>query len=1067
MAFRRWNQFALVALAAIAVTVARHSPAAPPSTTPVVGLRQNTPAVFALTNLRIVPEPGSAVEKGTIVIRDGVIEAAGADAKAPADAQVLDLAGKTAYAGLIDAYGEINIAADSTKAGAPSWNAQVTPQLDIAEHYTADDALNGKLRSQGITARLVAPASRIIKGQSIVVSTGTGDNSRAILKRGVAQHFRLTVPFGAGGAAGRESYPSSPMGAVALARQTLLDADWYAKAWAAWKSDGNLPRPERNDALEALATVVNGNQPAIIEAANEQFFLRAERFAREFGLRTIIYGSGREYRRLDEIRATGRAVIVPVNFPQPPSVGTVEDALDASLATLMHWDIAPENPARLDAAGVTIALTSHGLRDQATFLSAVRKAVDRGLKAESALKTVTTVPASLLGMSDKLGKIAPGMAGNLVITDGDLFAAKTKVLETWVDGRRFEFDKQPESDPRGTWPLEVSGADDRVLKLNLRLTGTARVLSGVVSNAVSENEKAEEIKLAQVAAANGQLTFRFDGKSLGKEGPARASATISPGDDEKLTLLGTLVWADGTNERLSGTRTAKLTPEEAKKAEEQEAAKGSKKGKAREGETERQRDGEKEEKEPESKDAKASSYAVNYPFGDFGRAELPKQTQVVAFKNATLWTCASGGIIEGGTLVVGDGKIVAAGKEVTIPEGAEVVDASGRQITPGIIDCHSHMATDGGVNEVAQAITSEVRVGDFIDADDIVIYRQLAGGVTAANVLHGSANPIGGQNQIIKLRWGATGESMKFAEAPPGIKFALGENVKQSTPEGRVSTRYPQSRMGVDQLIRDAFAAARDYAAARERWNQSHEGLPPRRDLELEAIAEILQGKRWIHCHSYRQDEILALLRTCDAYGIQIGTLQHILEGYKLGDAIARHGATGSSFSDWWAYKFEVIDSIPFNGALMHRAGVVVSFNSDDDELGRHLNHEAAKAVKYGGVPKEEALKFVTLNPAKQLRIDRWVGSLEAGKHADLVVWSGDPLSTRSRCEETWIDGRKYFDRDDDRALQAEQAKMRAALIRKIIESGQAQQPSSERQPEEWERWVRYDEFCQQSSAGR
>ena len=362
MAFRRWNRSALVALAALSLLISQHSPAAPPTTAPVVGLRQNTPAVFALTNLRIVPEPGQFIEKGTIVVRDGVIEAAGADVKLPGDARVIDLTGKTAYAGLIDAYGEINIAADTTKSGAPSWNSQVTPQLDVAEHYAADDALNGKLRTQGITARLLAPATRVIKGQSIVVSTGQGDNSRTILKRGVAQHFRLTVPFGAGGAS-RDNYPASPMGAVALARQTLLDTEWYAKAWAAWKSDGNLPRPERNDALEALAAVASGNQPAIIEAPSEQFFLRADRFAREFGLRTIIHGSGREYRRLNEIRATGRAVIVPVNFPQPPSVGAVEDALDASLVTLMHWDIAPENPARLDAAGVTIALTSHGLRD--------------------------------------------------------------------------------------------------------------------------------------------------------------------------------------------------------------------------------------------------------------------------------------------------------------------------------------------------------------------------------------------------------------------------------------------------------------------------------------------------------------------------------------------------------------------------------------------------------------------------------------------------------------------------------------------------------------------------------
>jgi imidazolonepropionase-like amidohydrolase len=1059
MTARRWYWTALVTLAALAGLIAHRSLAAPPSTSPVIGLAQNTPAVFALTNVRIVPEPGKTIEKGTIVVRDGAIEAVGADVKPPADARVIDLAGKTAYAGLVDAYGEITVGPEITKAGAADWNPQVTPQLDLAEHYAADEALNARLRGQGIAARLVAPATRIIKGQSIVVSTGSSDNARAILKRGVGQHFRLTVTFGAP----RDGYPSSPMGAVALARQTLLDTDWYGKAWAAWKNNSKLPRPERNDSLDALAICLSGNQPAIFDAANEQFFLRADRFAREFGLNAIVHGSGREYRQIDEIAATGRAVILPVNFPQPPSVATVEDSLDASLADLMHWDIAPENPARLDAAGVTFAITSNGLRDQATFLAAVRRAVERGLKAESALKALTTTPAALLGMSERLGKVAPGMAGNLVVTDGDLFAKNTKIVETWVDGRRFELDKQPATDVRGTWQIELTGADDRALKLNLKIAGTARQLSGTLSKLTDEGAKPEEIKLSQVSASESQLGFRFEGKSLGKDGPARASATVVSGNDDKWTLVGNLIWADGSGERLSGNRTAKLSAEELKKANEQKGTKGKGKGKAKaaDGETEGRRDGEKEEEKPEAdKPETKAAYPVNRPLGDFGRSSPPKQPKVVAFKNATLWTCGSAGIVEGGTLVIGEGKIVAAGKDVKIPEGAEVVDANGRQISPGIIDCHSHMATDGGINEGTQAITAEVRIGDFIDADDITIYRQLAGGVTAANILHGSANPIGGQNQVIKLRWGLTGEKLKFANAPAGIKFALGENVKQSNVEGRTPTRYPQSRMGVEQIIRDAFARARDYSAQWERWNSAREGLPPRRDLELDALAEILQKKRWVHCHSYRQDEILALIRTFDDFGITIGSLQHILEGYKVADAMAKHGATGSSFADWWAYKIEVFDAIPFNGALMHRQKVVVSFNSDDQELGRHLNHEAAKAMKYGGVAREEALKFVTLNPAKQLRIDQWTGSLEAGKDADFVVWSGDPLSVRSRCEETWIDGRKYFDRDDDRVLRAEQAKMRVALIRKVIESGQAMQPAAERQPEEWELWPRHDEAC-------
>jgi N-acetylglucosamine-6-phosphate deacetylase len=558
------------------------------------------------------------------------------------------------------------------------------------------------------------------------------------------------------------------------------------------------------------------------------------------------------------------------------------------------------------------------------------------------------------------------------------------------------------------------------------------------------------------------MRFRFDGKAFGKEGPARGSATISLADKEKPTLLGTLLWADGTSEKLTGTRTEK--GKDGKESEQEDAEETE--GDGEDEQKEAKEDKEDKDKDDEKKPEQPASFAVNFPFGDYGRGAPPEQPKVVAFTNATLWTCGPAGIVEGATLVVREGKIVAAGKDVEVPEGATIIDAKGKQITPGIIDCHSHMATDGGINESTQAITAEVRIGDFIDAEDITVYRQLAGGVTSANVLHGSANPIGGQNQVIKLRWGAVGEAMKFAEAPPGIKFALGENVKQSNWGDDYKTRYPQSRMGVEQLIRDAFHAAQDYQAAWDRWNQMHDGLPPRRDLELEAIAEILQKKRWIHCHSYRQDEILALIRVCDDFGITIGSLQHILEGYKVAEAMAKHGATGSSFSDWWAYKIEVIDAIPFNGALMHRAGIVVSFNSDDGELGRHLNHEAAKAVKYGGVPRDEALKFVTLNPAKQLRIDQHVGSLVAGKHADFVVWSGDPLSPRSVCEQTWIDGRKYFGREEDKALQAEQAKMRSELIRKIIASGQETLKPGEQEPEEWELWPRHDEFCHHHGHG-
>ena len=450
---------------------------------------------------------------------------------------------------------------------------------------------------------------------------------------------------------------------------------------------------------------------------------------------------------------------------------------------------------------------------------------------------------------------------------------------------------------------------------------------------------------------------------------------------------------------------------------------------------------------------------MNFPLGAYGRETIPKSENVL-FTGGTVWTCDAKGIIENGSILIVDGKIAAIGRGLKAPAGVRTIDLAGKHVAPGIIDCHSHIATDGGVNESTQAITAEVRIGDFIDPDDISIYRQLAGGVTAANILHGSANPIGGQNQVIKMRWGVDPEDLKFEDAPLGIKFALGENVKQSNWGSDYRSRYPQTRMGVDEIMIDGFERAKAYSADWARWKEAPTGIPPRVDLELAALAEIIEGKRWIHCHSYRQSEILALMRTCDAYGITIGSLQHILEGYKLADEMASRGIMGSTFSDWWAYKFEVYDAIPYNGALMHQAGVIVSFNSDDAELGRRLNTEAAKAMKYGDVSAEEALKFVTLNPAKQLRIDERVGSLAVGKDADLAIWSGPPMSSYSRCVQTWIDGRNYFDVQDDLKLRQRDRKRHSALVQRILSTGAEMHGSDDKKRDTQEFWTRINEYC-------
>ncbi|MHB8524244.1 MAG: amidohydrolase family protein [Limisphaerales bacterium] len=410
------------------------------------------------------------------------------------------------------------------------------------------------------------------------------------------------------------------------------------------------------------------------------------------------------------------------------------------------------------------------------------------------------------------------------------------------------------------------------------------------------------------------------------------------------------------------------------------------------------------------------------------------QPPAVLVEDATIWTCGPEGRLEDADLLVVGGKIKAVGRglnaQLGLPDSTLKIDGHGKQVTPGIIDAHSHSMILGAVNEGTIPSSAMVRVGDVVNADTENIHEQLAGGVTTVNLLHGSANPIGGQNCVIKLRDGAPPEDLKFTEAPPGIKFALGENVKQSNWGERNTSRFPQTRMGVQTFLANRFTAAQQYLKDWEGYRKSG-GVPPRRDLELEAIGEILQHQRWIHCHSYRQDEVLMLLRLMERFGVQVGTLQHILEGYKVADEIAAHGAGASTFSDWWAYKFEVYDAIPYNGSLMRERGVLVSFNSDSSDLARRLYLEAAKAVKYGGTPEIEALKFVTLNPAKQLRLGQRVGSLEPGKDADFVIWSKSPLDSATVCLETWVDGKKYFARsiENDRASALE--KERAALIEK------------------------------------
>ncbi len=414
------------------------------------------------------------------------------------------------------------------------------------------------------------------------------------------------------------------------------------------------------------------------------------------------------------------------------------------------------------------------------------------------------------------------------------------------------------------------------------------------------------------------------------------------------------------------------------------------------------------------------------------REASPQETLI---RNATVLTVSHGTLHNADVLLRG-GKIAAVGQNLKAAANARVIDATGKFVMPGIIDCHSHSMLDA-INELTLSVTSMVRTRDVLNPTDQNLYRELAGGVTTMNLLHGSGNAIGGLNTVVKNKYGRPAEEFVFEGAPPGIKFALGENPKRSNfVIPTQPRRYPATRMGVAEIIREAFTRARDYKAAWDEYRAAQKRgeknlIPPRRDLQLEPLVEVLEGKRFVHAHCYRADEIVTLINIADEFGFKVRTFQHVLEGYKVAREIARHGAGASTFSDWWGYKIEAYDAIPYNAAVMYRAGVLVSLNSDSDELARRLNIEAAKAMKYGDVPEDEALKMITLNPARQLGIDSRVGSIDVGKDADVVIWNGHPLSTLSRVETTFVDGEIFFDRQQDLArrpqLEAERKQLEQA----------------------------------------
>lgn len=948
-----------------------------PSTFPMNGIPDVRTGWYAFTGATVHVDSGRVIQGGTMIIRQGRIEALGQGIPVPRGAVEVDLRGYHLYPAFLEIYGEYGLPADKeregrepgswserqaewgpTRPGAVAWNDALRTDLQWSAVFQPNPKEAESWRKAGFAAMNSHRMDGISRGVSAVVSLGEGRANQLVLLPRAAHH----LSFKKGSA--RTSYPGSLMGCIALLRQTYLDAEWYARQ-----------SEEHNQTLAAW----NGARdlPQIFDVRDWQEALRADAIAREFGHRYIYKGGGDEYRRLEALKRTGASFILPLDFPKPYQVDGPYDALQLNLRDLMHWEWAPANPGALERAGIPFVLTAHGLEKPDQLPAAVRKAMEFGLSEKTALHALTLGPARLLGLEKSLGSLEKGKRADFLITSGPLFHKETILHETWVDGKPYVIQGRGVPDLSGKyllragereWPLQVRGPAGKH-EWSLEINDTARV-------SLSGKWERERIQLEFTLAGPEGGTWRLSG------------------------LAGDSLWSgrgtgpSGTWLDWSATRTDTVM---------QQA---------------------KPEKTPPPFHPDSLG-AITYPFLPYGFSAMPEAARYL-IRNATLWTNEAEGIRPNTDILLDNGRIARIGANLPA-DGAIVVDGTGKHVTSGIIDEHSHIAISRGVNECTQENTSEVRIGDVVNSEDINIYRQLSGGVIAAQLLHGSCNPIGGQSAIIKLRWGATPEEMKIADAPGFIKFALGENVKRGNSPS--NNRYPNSRMGVEQVYVNAFTQALEYDQRRRdpAWQRRW-----RPDLEQEAVLEIIRGKRFISCHSYVQSEINMLMKVAERFGFRVNTFTHILEGYKLADKMAAHGAGASAFADWWAYKFEVYDAIPYNGALMHRQGVLTAFNSDDAEMARRLNQEAAKAVRYGGVPEEEAWKFVTLNPARLLRIDHRTGSLKPGKDADVVIWSDHPLSIYAVAEKTFVDGVLLFDRERDLELREAVQREKQRLLDKM-----------------------------------
>lgn len=956
------------------------------STFPVNGVANKNNLNYVFTNATIYTDYQTKIVNATLIIKNGVVEQAGAGIAIPKGSVVYDLKGKTIYPSFIDPYTNYGIAdakpvsaaepqIETATKGAYNWNQAVKPEFDAAKVFLRDEKSAEEFRKLGFGAVCSFQKDGIVRGTSVIVNLSDEKENNLIIQENASANYSFDKGVS------QQEYPSSLMGSIALLRQTYYDAIWYKSL--------NSIKKEKNISLDAF----NKNQtiPQVFDVKNKFNVLRADKIGDEFKMQYIFKGAGDEYQRISEIKATNGSFILPLNFPTTLDVESPYDALNASLDEMKHWESAPFNLAAFEKNKINFAVTTSDLKEKKDFWTNLRKAIESGLSETEALKSITYSPAAMYNVQTKIGSLKTGMYANFIITSGNVFDKKTIIHENWIKGKRFIINDYKQIDARANYTLSFNNKNYE-LKINGE-TESPKATLMVDTNKVKTT----------FSISNTLVSLTFDMKD---EGTYRFAGSIAMNEKGEPNMLGTMQDAEGQS--YSWTAIYKSVMDAEKK------------------------------KDKDSAKVTPEMPELIYPFTAYGQKESLKK-ETILIKNATVWTNESDGILKNTDVLISNGKIEKVGKGLTALAGARLIDGTNKHVTSGVIDEHSHIAITNGVNEGAQSVTAEVRIGDVLNPEDINIYRQLSGGVTAAQLLHGSANPIGGQSALIKLRWGVTPEQLKIEGADGFIKCALGENVKQSNWGDNARVRFPQTRMGVEQVFVDAFTRAKEYE---QKLKLATPANPVRKDLELDAVLEILNKKRFITCHSYVQSEINMLMHVADTFGFKINTFTHILEGYKVADKMKAHGVAGSTFSDWWAYKMEVQDAIPYNGAIMHKMGIVTAFNSDDAEMARRLNQEAAKAVKYGNVSEEDAWKFVTLNPAKMLHLDSKMGSLKSGKDADVVVWSDNPLSIYAKAEQTIVDGIVYFDQDKDKQLRMQIQTERNRLIQKMIKAKSGGEPT-------------------------